>query len=50
MICRTKYSLGIRLVRPWAWLYDARLDGGGSGLWPWDYLKSGKERKVGGLT
>lgn len=38
------------MVRPWAWLCGARLDGGGSGLWPCDYPKLGKERKVGGLT
>lgn len=38
------------MVRPRAWLYDARLDDGGSSLWSLHYSKSGKERRVGGLA
>lgn len=34
-ICRTRYSLGSQtMVRPWAWLCNARLNSGGLGIWP----------------
>lgn len=42
-MCRSKYSLGDQTSETIDLALQCQLDGGGSGLWPWNYSKLGKE-------